>query len=173
MVRDHSVWLRPTAQDMVWLEAAVKDLSGRFGAPFFEAHATIISDVKMSAEQLLELITPIAAKHAPLALKIESVEQTEAFFRSFYARLDKSAPIMALKADCLAAVNNGTLDEFMPHVSLAYGVDDSDLKRSELQRFDKALAGHTIRFDSMVIVSSSSDTPIEDWVVKYEVPFVA
>ncbi len=33
----------------------------------------------------------------------------------------------------------------------------------------RLLVGRSIRFDRMVIVSSSSETPIDQWIVKHEV----
>jgi hypothetical protein len=38
-----------------------------------------------------------------------------------------------------------------------------------MQRLAKKLSGRKLRFDRLVIVSSSSETPIDEWHVKHEI----
>jgi hypothetical protein len=52
---------------------------------------------------------------------------------------------------------------------LAYGVEDTAQKQMEMQRLAKELSGRKLRFDRLVIVSSSSETPIDEWHVKHEI----
>lgn len=166
---DHSIWLRPANDDLIFLEKIVRDLGQRFNSPVFEPHATLVPDMNCSAEELLPQVISLAIERKPLELSIEDVTGSEAYFRSFYAGLEKTAPLMRLKQDSLEISSEAGLQGFMPHVSLAYGVDASALKRTEMQRLSEQLSGRKLRFDRLVIVSSSSDTPIDAWHVKHEI----
>ena len=100
---------------------------------------------------------------------IEDVTGTEAYFRSFYAKLQKTPALMALKQDSLDISGEKDISTFLPHVSLAYGVADKASRATEIAHLTRSLAGRNLRFDRMVIVSSSSETPIDQWIVKHEV----
>lgn len=166
---NHSIWLRPAYDDLIFLARIIQDLSQRFDCPVFEPHATLVPDMKRSAEELLPQLMNLAGERKPLELLIENVTGTQAYFRSFYAALEKAPALMQIKQDSLKISDEASLHTFVPHVSLAYGVDDSALKRTELNRLTNELSGRTLRFDRLVIVSSSSDTPINQWHVKHEV----
>ncbi|MBQ0707493.1 MULTISPECIES: 2'-5' RNA ligase family protein [unclassified Ochrobactrum] len=165
----HSIWLRPALDDFRFLESIVTELAGRFASPLFEPHATLIPDMKRSADELLQLVLSLAAGRKPLDVRIEDVTGTEAYFRSFYAALQKTPALIALKQDTLGISGEKDITTFLPHVSLAYGVADKALRETEMARLRRSLAGRNLRFDRMVIVSSSSETPIDQWIVKHEI----
>ena len=165
----HSIWLCPARDDFRFLESIVADLAGRFASPQFEPHATLVPDMKRSADELLPLVLSLAVGRKPLDILVEDVTGTEAYFRSFYAALQKTPALMALKQDSLGISGEKDISAFLPHVSLAYGVADHALRETEMARLAKTLTGRSIRFDRMMIVSSSSETPIDQWIVRHEI----
>jgi len=165
----HSIWLRPARDDLRFLESIVTELASRFASPIFEPHATLVPDMKRSADELLPLVLSLAVGREPLEITIEDVAGTDAYFRSFYAALQKTSPLMTLKRDSLDISGEKDISVFLPHVSLAYGIADHALRETEIERMAHLLVGRSIRFDRMVIVSSSSETPIDQWIVKHEV----
>lgn len=165
----HSIWLRPARDDLKFLESIVAELAGHFASPVFEPHATLVPDMKRSADELLPLVLSLAVGRKPLDVLIENVTGTEAYFRSFYATLQKTPALMALKQDSLGISGENDISTFLPHVSLAYGVADRASRETEMTRLARSLAGRNLRFDRMVIVSSSSETPIDQWIVKHEI----
>ncbi len=165
----HSIWLRPARDDLKFLESIVAELAGHFASPVFEPHATLVPDMKRSADELLPLVLSLAVGRKPLDVLIENVTGTEAYFRSFYATLQKTPALMTLKQDSLGISGENDISTFLPHVSLAYGVADRASRETEMARLARSLAGRNLRFDRMVIVSSSSETPIDQWIVKHEI----
>ncbi|MFV0798953.1 haloacid dehalogenase [Brucella sp. MAB-22] len=165
----HSIWLRPARDDLKFLESIVAELAGHFASPVFEPHATLVPDMKRSADELLPLVLSLAVGRKPLDVLIENVTGTEAYFRSFYATLQKTPALMTLKQDSLGISGENDISTFLPHVSLAYGVADRASRATEMTRLARSLAGRNLRFDRMVIVSSSSETPIDQWIVKHEI----
>lgn len=165
----HSIWLRPTRDDLRFLESIVTELAGRFASPIFEPHATLVPDMRRSADELLPLALSLAVGRKPLDVLVEGVAGTEAYFRSFYAALQKTPALMALKQASLDISGEKDVSAFLPHVSLAYGVADHPSREREMTRMAGLLFGRSIRFDRMVIVSSSSETPVDRWIVKHEI----
>ncbi|MHC5232120.1 haloacid dehalogenase [Brucella sp. LJL56] len=165
----HSIWLRPSRDDLKFLESIVTELAGRFASPKFEPHATLVPDMKRSADELLPLVLSLAVGRKPIDVQIEDVTTTKDYFRSFYAALQKTPALMALKQDALGISGEDDASTFLPHVSLAYGVADNALRETEMLRLAQSLTGRRLCFDRMVIVSSSSETPIEQWIVKHEI----
>ncbi|WP_448785372.1 haloacid dehalogenase [Brucella intermedia] len=145
------------------------DLASGFNSPIFEPHATLVPDMRRSADELLPLVLSLAVGRKPLDVLVDDVAGTEAYFRSFYAALQKTPTLMTLKQDSLDISGEKDISTFLPHVSLAYGVADHGSRDTEMARMARLLVGRSIRFDRMVIVSSSSETPIDQWIVKHEV----
>ncbi|MFD1198862.1 2'-5' RNA ligase family protein [Brucella gallinifaecis] len=166
---DHSIWLSPAYDDLVFLKEIIRNLSQRFNTPQFEPHVTLVPDMKCSAEELLPQVIRLAIGRKPLELQIENVTGNESYFRSFYAALEKTPVLMRLKQESLEISRDAGLKSFLPHVSLAYGVEDSEFKQAEMKRLAKELSGRKLRFDHLVIVSSSSHTPIDQWHLKHDI----
>ena len=159
--RIHSFWLMPAPSDEALLAGIVSELSGRFGTPLFAPHLTLQGDTETTPAVLERAVTTVADTVEAFSEPVTAVEGIESYFRSFYARFAASAPLTTLKR---------TLDPedstpFMPHVSLLYGAVEPSAKAAAITEIGARLAGRTIRFDRIGIVTSGQDVPIADWRV--------
>ena len=159
--RIHSLWLMPAPSDEALLAGIVSELSGRFGTPLFAPHLTLQGDTETTPAVLERAVTTVADTVEAFSEPVTAVEGIESYFRSFYARFAASAPLTTLKR---------TLDPedstpFMPHVSLLYGAVEPSAKAAAITEIGARLAGRTIRFDRIGIVTSGQDVPIADWRV--------
>ncbi|WP_413991287.1 2'-5' RNA ligase family protein [Labrys okinawensis] len=168
----HSVWLMPAAEDDALLSAIVADLAKAFGSEVFTPHLTLVEDRPVEAETLTAQVRAIAAGIAPFTARIEGIKTGETFFRAFYALFEADGPILALKQRAIGSIAASPLSAFMPHVSLAYGVTDTPQRRRLSWEMDQRLAGHSIRFDRIGVVSSAQAIPIAEWQVRASVPLV-
>ncbi|WP_449256303.1 2'-5' RNA ligase family protein [Bosea sp. (in: a-proteobacteria)] len=159
--RIHSLWLMPSPVDEAMLTDLMGALSERFGSPPFAPHLTLKGDTQMPLATLEQAVAAAAAATPAFAEPVARVEGSEAFFRSFYARFAVSPALAALKR----ALDPAELDGFMPHVSLLYGPVAPDAKAAAIAETDARLAGRSIRFDRIGIVTSGQDVPIADWRV--------
>lgn len=159
--RIHSLWLLPSPADAAMLADLAGALSARFGTPLFAPHLTLKGDTQMPLAMLEQAVEAAAATAAAFAEPVARVEGGEAFFRSFYARFAVSPALAALKR----ALDPAELDGFMPHVSLLYGPVAPAAKAAAIAETDARLAGRSIRFDRIGIVTSGQDVPIADWRV--------
>ncbi len=160
-VRIHSLWLMPAPADEAMLAGIVGDLSGRFGTPLFAPHLTLQGDTETTPELLKQAITAAAGAVEAFAEPVSVVEGSDAYFRSFYARFSVSPALSKLKQ----ALDPEGFASFMPHVSLLYGPVEAVAKAAAIAEIDARLAGRTIRFDRISIVTSGQDVPIADWRV--------
>ena len=151
----------PAPSDEALLAGIVGELSGRFGTPLFAPHLTLQGDTETTPAVLERAVTTVADTVEAFSEPVTAVEGIESYFRSFYARFAASAPLTTLKR---------TLDPedstpFMPHVSLLYGAVEPSAKAAAITEIGARLAGRTIRFDRIGIVTSGQDVPIADWRV--------
>ncbi|MGX5736290.1 2'-5' RNA ligase family protein [Bosea thiooxidans] len=157
----HSIWLLAEPSDEAFLTGLVRELSQRFGTPFFAPHLTLRGDTEQPVAELERAIETAARHVEPFSEPVVCVEGSEAFFRSFYARFAICPALAALKR----ALDPESLDSFMPHVSLLYGPVEAAAKGEAISEIDKRLAGRPIRFDRIGVVTSGQDVPIADWRV--------
>jgi len=139
----------------------VRELSDRFGTPFFAPHLTLRGDTAQPLAELEGAIEAAAQQAEPFSEPVACVEGSDAFFRSFYARFAICLPLATLKR----ALDPEGLGSFMPHVSLLYGPVEAAAKAEAIGEIDRRLAGRPIRFDRIGVVTSGQDVPIADWRV--------
>lgn len=165
----HSIWLMPAASDGALLSAIVTELSGRFAAPVFAPHLTVLGDSE-AAPAILEAAIHAAAKEiSGFAEPIRAIETSEAYFRSFYARFRVAPALAALKR----ALDPQGLDGFMPHVSLLYGQVEDGAKAPAALEIGERLGSRSIRFDRLCVVTSGQHIPIAEWRVVATAPLRA
>ncbi len=166
----HSVWLMPEAEDQATLSAIVAELATAFEAPLFRPHLTLVEDRPSDALALARQVGDIVQGIGPFSADIEGIGTSDLFFRAFYARFAAVGPVLELKQRAIHSIATSPIGSFMPHISLAYGVADTPLRRRVSSEMDKRLAGQSIRFGRIAIVRSAQSIPIEAWEVRATVP---
>ena len=151
----------PAPSDEALLAGIVSELSGRFGTPLFAPHLTLQGDTETTPAVLERAVTTVADTVEAFSEPVTAVEGIESYFRSFYARFAASAPLTTLKR----TLDPDDSTPFMPHVSLLYGAVEPSAKAAAITEIGARLAGRTIRFDRIGIVTSGQDVPIADWRV--------
>ncbi len=164
----HSIWLMPPSDQEEAFAAIVCDLAKRFESPVFQPHLTLVEDMPRSCEELKPLVEQVADGMASFDAPVETVEESELYYRSFYARFPVTPQLRMLKEKAVGLFKVGSVETFMPHISLAYGVAKSPEKTDAIAALRSELQGRSVRFDRVCIVSSSQQTPIEEWRIRYE-----
>ncbi len=166
----HSVWLMPEAEDELMLAGIVAELAQSFGTPRFQPHLTLVEDRLCEEDDLARQLVAVAAGIAPFAADIQAVDTSDLFFRAFYARFEKTGPVLELKRRAIASIAASQIESFMPHVSLAYGVEDGPRRQATARQVEERLAGRAVRFDRIAVVRSAQSIPIEDWSIRATIP---
>jgi 2'-5' RNA ligase len=164
----HSIWLMPPSDQEEFFAAIVRSLAKRFDSPVFQPHLTLVEDMPRSCDELKPLAEQVAAAVASFEAAVETVEESELYYRSFYARFPVTSQLRTSKEKAVDLFKVGSVESFMPHISLAYGVAKSLEKADAIAVLRNKLQGMSVRFDRVCIVSSSQQTPIEEWRIRYE-----
>ena len=162
----HSVWLMPEAAHEAMLQDLIDQLAVRFGAPRFQPHLTLVEDQPRSVNDLTPRIEKIAAGMEAFQMPIRAIGTSELYFRSFYALFGATGALRELKRRAIETIAASRIEDFMPHISLLYGVPDSPEKRMAHADVESHIAGMTIRFDRICVVASAKEIPIDQWEIR-------
>ncbi len=162
----HSIWLMPCAEHERRFSEVVQDLARRFGSPVFQPHLTLVEDMPRTCEELEPLLARVAEGAASFEAGVETVEGSPLYYRSLYARFPVVAPLKAMKIKAVEGFGVGSIETFVPHISLAYGVQESSDKSRAVAVLQRRMMGMGVRFDRVCIVASSQHTPIEEWAIR-------
>jgi 2'-5' RNA ligase len=165
----HSIWLMPCLEHEERLQAIVQDLAGLFDSPVFQPHLTLVEDMPRACEELQPLLQQVADGVASFDVRVEGIEESPLHYRSFYARFPMAKALREMKQRAVDLFGVGSVETFMPHISLAYGVQESAEKSKVIASLQGTLQNLNVHFDRLCIVSSSQHTPIEDWTIRYDI----
>ena len=90
---------------------------------------------------------------------------------SLYAGFEPAGRLTQLKARSVEAFGVGSVETFMPHISLAYGVSEEQ-RQTVLAELNDEFTGQPIRFDAIAVVNSAQSIPIEDWKVVHTLTLI-
>jgi hypothetical protein len=166
----HSVWLMLREDDERQVATIVRDLAAEFGAPVFRPHLTLVEDNGTAPADLAQRVRGLALAAPRFAADIAGIGASTLYFRSLYARFPAEGPVRALKQRAIETIAMTPLAEFMPHVSLLYGIADTAEKRAAIARLEPRLTGMRLNFDAVAMVESAKSIPIADWRVAARYP---
>lgn len=160
----HSIWLQPCSADIEQLQAVVSRLADELETPRFIPHLTLVEDMERTAGELANVLDTGFAGETAFSVPVTGIHGLPQFFRSLYLAFEPAGRLRALKMLAVNAFGVGSVDSFMPHISLAYGVAETQRKAVEAE-LHQALDGKLIRFDAIAVVNSAQSIPIEDWKI--------
>jgi 2'-5' RNA ligase len=163
----------PVEDDAAMLARMVDDLARRFGSPRFQPHLTLVEDMERSVGDLAPLVEEVGKGIATFSAPVAEIGVSDLFFRSFYARFAAEGPLLELKRRAIEKILPGDIADFMPHFSLAYGLEETLEKRDAVAEAENLLLGNPVRFDRVCVVASGKELPIEAWAVRAECPLSA
>lgn len=163
-----SLWLLPTADDAIALQAQIDALANRFNTPRFAPHVTIgLGTTRQSAsgtspdlDALQHDLTASGAALAPLELAAQAVTTGNSRFQCVLLALP-TEPVAELARQLAGAVKARTGASFSAtahaHLSLVY----ADLEESARQALAASLTAppRAIRFDRIAIATPGPGCP--------------
>lgn len=167
----HSIWLQPCSADLDRLQNIVSRLSDKLDTPRFIPHLTLVEDMERSAGDLAEVLDSHFAGETAFSTPVTGIHGLPQFFRSLYAAFEAEGRLRALKMRAVDAFGVGSVESFMPHISLAYGVSQEQRTAVEAG-LRQELDGKFIRFDAIAVVNSAQSIAIEDWKIVHTLRLV-
>jgi 2'-5' RNA ligase len=161
----HSIWLLPEEHQAEQLREIISQLCIETRCPNFEPHATLVGDLEMSPKQSASVCKEVFSGSGSIVGKAAGIERTPSFFRSLCVNLTFDDNILNKQKLLSHRFRSGPSSDFRPHVSLAYGLSESQKLDAKCLAKIVELARKNINFDRIAVVNSAQLIPIEDWSI--------
>lgn len=115
-----SVWLVPVKRDKEYLGKIIKDLGGKYDAPVFVPHLTLIGDITINYDELKTAVDEIFKNVKPFKIKKTRINQSEKFFKTVFIEFELDNNLINLFNAISKQTDKRDLSTFKPHLSLIY-----------------------------------------------------
>ena len=168
-IRRYSVCLFPTGDIYERIHQIILKLSAEFGSPAFKPHVTLIPQLKLPYETIVEGLHKISKKIAPLKIDLGDVQFENTIFTSLYVRAKKTPELELASQLAKQTFNRDDDDPFRPHLSLLYGQFPESVKSNIISEIGAAFS---VEFEvqEMSIVDSSGSYLDWTWEILENFP---
>jgi len=140
----YSIWLMPDGYVYAKLKKKISELSNSFEGIKFVPHVTLLSGLLANEKILINKTKIISKKIKPFFLDFKEIDYRNEFFRSFFIKINFNSQFEnARKLFCSEFSKKD--EDFIPHLSLAYGLLDSTLKKNLKSNICNKIKGFEIR----------------------------
>lgn len=133
----YSVWLMPPPALREHFAELIDALSRRLGTPRFEPHITLAAPRGATKAQALAEAQRLATHLAPVPVRFDGIDHTDAYFRCLFLRAAKSAELLAAHRRACTELGQPVEADYLPHLSLVYG----EIDRAEKEKIIAEIAG--------------------------------
>jgi len=92
-LNEYSLWIVPSSDVKQRFSGMIDDLAGRYEAPKFEPHMTLLGDLKGNEEGLLNKAYEIAGAISPFRIRMTEIDYLDAYFRCLFIRAEETGPL--------------------------------------------------------------------------------
>lgn len=166
MEEQYSLWITPSGEVKEVLQKIINRLSSSYNGPIFEPHMTLLGNIKIHKDQMIEKAKNLSTELTQFPLSFSEASFSTTYFQSVFIRVKSTASLMNanMKAKEIYRQENTV---FMPHISVLYG--DHSMEEREKITYGIILPTHTFMATSLVVVPSATD--IATWIPIAEFKF--
>jgi 2'-5' RNA ligase len=128
--RGLSLWLMPEAQINQRLTELIARLAARHQTELFAPHLTLLSAVALPEALALAAAGRAAAEIAPLVVTPAGIQAREEHFRCLFVCAREDAALSSAHAAAARAFGRPPDPDFLPHLSLVYGMLPAEEKQA-------------------------------------------
>ena len=161
--RKYALWLMPEGEISEKLDALIRGLASKCGAPLFTPHITLLGGLRGPEEKILSGVPFLAAALKPFVVTLTQLDYLDEYYRCLFARAEETRDVMDahfLAEKILDTFITREDTEFMPHLSLMYGDFPVSLKKEIINDLGAEL---NINFPVNSIHLFSTDGGPGDW----------
>ncbi len=128
-----TIWAIPKKEEIPSILKCKQSIDKQLMGPDFPIHMTLVSDFELNEVDLRDLEKKISDNLFPFEIKYESFGMKDYFFQAFFVKvhLDNNLKLTRSKISEILRIDNL---EFMPHLSLYYGKQSREIKKSLLPK---------------------------------------
>lgn len=166
------IWIRPAGDALEQIQKAVRLAHKEAGGPPIHPHITLLSGAETTRDGAEVKLKHLAQRVRPFTIALGPLEWRDDYFRSFYATVELTNELAQAQRDAYDAFDMKPAPPFEPHLSLAYGKIDANVKK----RIAAQLGGRLeVQFEvhALDLVNATSTVPVADWRTLIELPLAA
>jgi 2'-5' RNA ligase len=152
---EYTVWLEPSPQEGEELRACIEDFAKRAGTPVFLPHVTLVPGLHGSEEELIEKMRRLAGSES-FSIQFGGTKVGDVYHKCLYLECERGEALMSLRGRAEELFDAST--PYHPHLSLAYGVPEGQLR----DIFVRESAKHVV-FTARRISLWLARGKVEDW----------
>ncbi len=160
----YSIWLIPSIAFYAPLHDQIKQIGNAHNLPIFIPHMTILSGIVAEPEHLFPIFSQCAEEILPLTLDTDGIGHQSDYFRSFYIKIKLNTRLEEIFNELTKRFQTNTPLPFEPHISLAYGLDQTLVEKIQL---DMGIPKQ-IKMDALFLVNTKN--PINEWYPLFTYP---
>jgi hypothetical protein len=115
-----ALWLKPSGAAYDVLTRTIRNLARKLDAPVFEAHVTLLGELKGSEDEQVRRGAALARQLRPFQIRLTEPSYGDTYFQCVFMLVEETPALMS--ANTLASSVFGRAGtSYLPHVSLVYG----------------------------------------------------
>ena len=129
----YHLFFEPAGEASVRLADTIEKLSEEYGGPLFAPHLTLLAAIpETNEEELVHMSHTLALNLQPFTLTLEGFGAEDAYFRTLYMTVRNRDEVVRYHAIAREVFGGVDASEYLPHVSLLYGLYDTERKQESI-----------------------------------------
>lgn len=151
------------------LQREIRTQSARRDAPYFEPHVTLLGDLQLDKERLLETAAGLAKSLKRFRINLQDVSYGHSFHQCVYILCAKEPDLLAAnKAATEAFGKPEPPNPYMPHLSLLYSDADEQQRQQAASEAVQRLWGEGSGYDTLLPDNGYSVGGLSVWYTPAE-----
>lgn len=165
----YTLWLLLCEEDEARIRGLITSLASELGTQAFFPHLTLVGGFSAEGAQVESALRDLSGGQPAFDAEIAGIDMTPRVFTAFFLRLKMHPALDALfsRAKDFGAGAPQPPAEFMPHISLAYGEIDQEVKEALRARLKDEFSQRSVRFDRLAYAYSGQGVPISQWRIDH------
>ncbi len=164
MTDGYSLWLMPSGDAYNKLKELAFQLSEKNSSPNFEPHVTLLGDIFLSEEEILDKTSKLATLIQPFVVSLNKVDYLDEYFRCLFIRAQETKDLAEANVKAREIFNRQQDPKFMPHLSIMYGNFNPAVKEKIISEIGREIKTE-FEIKSIYLVAASSKIEPKDWKI--------
>ncbi|KAM0756216.1 LigT-like protein [Meredithblackwellia eburnea MCA 4105] len=176
-----ALWLAPPASESESFSSVITSLSKQYATPPFAPHVTLLTGIPTSASttELLDSVRSAVKGIAPFQVtltKLGSKADQNNYFQYLFSIVETPNKELfnlrkVVRTALLPPAVSETLDDYFPHLSLAYGIDNEERNAAKMIRdLENSALPSVKEFKVVSVQVVMCEGKPEEWKVLGEAP---
>lgn len=160
----HSIWLTLDPAGEARLSPLIDALAAEYARPSFQPHITLLGELDGDPDATAAELDGLDWPENSTA-EVTGVDWGGTYFTAIFLQLTVPRALYEIREGVSQSLLGRAPKLYRPHASLAYGPIEAAEKQRLIGKFAEEFAGAKFRIGAVAVVSSSENTPIQDWRV--------